>query len=122
MLASASPSGPSQSFASRLLQILLWWRPSSEATGLDHVLTEPVAVPRYKMDIHSKVMAFPAAGLKQLPAASASPPAAVIAHVALPLLPDSSVAQRHLAFSVALGPKLPQLLQRCAVCPAPVIL
>ena len=105
-----------------MLQILLWWRPSSEATGLDHVLTELVAVPRYKMDIHSKVMAFPAAGLKQLPAASASPPAAVIALVALPRLPDSSVAQLHLAFCVALWPKLLQLLQRCAVCPAPGIL
>ena len=121
-LASASPSAPSQSFASRLLQILLWWKPSSEAAGLDHVLTELVAVPRYKMDIHSSLTLFPAAGLKQLAAASASPLAAVIAHVALPLLPDSSVAQLHLAFSVALWPKLPQLLQRCAVCPVPAIL
>ena len=118
-LASTSPSAPSQSFASRLLQILLWWRPSSEATGLDHVLTELVAVPRCKMDT---LTLFPTAGLKHLDAASASPPAAVIALVALPRLPDSSVAQLHLAFCVALWPKLLQLLQRCAVCPAPGIL
>lgn len=119
--ASTSPSAPSQSFASRLLQILLWWRPSSEATGLDHVLAEQrVAVPRCKLDTLPTL--FPAAGLKHLVATSASPPSAVIAHGSLHPLPGASVAQRHLASFVALGPKLPQLLQRCAVCPAPAIL
>lgn len=118
--ASTSPSAPSQSFASRLLQILLWWRPSSEATDLDHVLTEqPVAMPRCKMDTLPTL--FPAAGLEHLDTTSASPPSAVIAHVSLPPLPASSVAQLHPAFFVALGPKLQQLLQRCAVCPAPAI-
>lgn len=103
--ASTSPSAPSQSFASRLLQILLWWRPSSEATGLDHVLTEQlVVVPRCKMDTLPTL--FPAAGLEHLDTTSASPPSAVIAHVSLPPLPAASVAQRHLAFFVALGPKL----------------
>lgn len=85
------------------------------------MLTEqPVAVPPGKMD--TLLTLFPAAGLKHLDATAASPPSAVIAHVSLRPLPASSVAQLHLAFFVALGPKLPQLLQRCAVCPAPAIL
>jgi hypothetical protein len=112
---------PSPSFVSRLLQILLWWRPFSVATGLDHVLTEQlIAVPSCKMD--TLLTLFPAAGLKQLGTTSALPPSTIIAHVSLPPLPASSVAHLHLAFFGALGPKLLQLRQRCAVCPAPAIL
>lgn len=119
--ASPSPGALSQSSAFRLLQILLWWRPSSEAAGLDYVLAEQlVAMPRRKMD--TLLALFPAAGLEHLDTTSALPPSAVIAHVSLRPLPASSVAQLHLAFFVALGPELPQLLQRCAVCPTPAIL
>lgn len=91
------------------------------AAGLDHVLTEQlIAVPRCKMDTLPTLV--PTAGLKQLVTAAALPPSTIIAPVSLPPLPAASVAQLHLAFFGALGPKLLQLRQRCAVCPAPAIL